>query len=278
MKKLIWLLMFVLILLVIPLSFAAENDDDIIEIGPYKQNSIINIRIACRYSGGDCSPSALCNTTIDYPNTSSLILNQIMEKDNTFFNYTLPSSSTLGKYSMIIRCLDNNRNITKDYIFYITETGEKSSILFIYIIELALKIIFFVFMILISIQGIRKIKKSNENKKTPYLMVTLLRVLWVIVSYSFIFMSPMIALFLFHPNFPIGILQRLTLNTYLIIFILLTIIVILNIFWFGGNLLFKYGGLDHDAKRTNQVLNDMSNFNVSWDIHINKMKNKIFKR
>lgn len=274
MKKIV-LLIFVFILLVLPLLVSAT---DPIEIGPYKQNSIINLLFACTHSGGDCSASASCNMTVDYPNTTHLIYDQNMSKNGTFFNYTLPDSSALGKHTMLVKCLDSTKNLTQDYYFYITKTGEKSSTTFNYIIETFLKLIFFAFMIFLSLWGIRKLRKKNETQKTPYLLVALLRVLWGIVSYALLFMSPFIALFLFDLNFPIGIIQRMTLNTYFIIFLLIGIVIIINIFWFSGHLLLKFGGLDVDKERTNKVLNDINKFYTGWDNIRNKLKNKIFRK
>lgn len=275
--KLKYLLLFIFILLILPLCLA-EVSDEPIEIGPYKQNTLINIRLACTYNGGDCATDASCNITVDYPNTTSMIYNENMTKDGTIFNYTLPDSKTVGRYSMIIKCLSSNYNVTKDYYFYITETGEKNSILFIPIIELALKIGIFAFLIILSIWGINRLREANKNNKTPYLMVAMLRVIWGILSYAFLFISPLLALFLFHPNFSMGILQRITFNTYFIIFVLFGIVLIFNVFWFGSNILLNFGGLNPNAERTNKVLNDLSKFGMDLGILRNKTLNRLFKR
>ncbi len=269
-------IIFIFVFLLFASLVYAQSDP--IDLGTYKQNSNINMRVACRNADGDCSNNANCNITVDYPNTNSMIFNQNMTKNNTFYNYTLPDSSTVGRYSMVFKCNDVNKNTTVDYFFFITATGDKSSTLFIFIIELLLKIAFLIFVVILCIWGIRRVRNANENKKTPYVMVAFLRVLWGSGSYAVLFMSPFLALFLFHPNFSIGTVQNLTLNIYWIIMILITIIIILNIFWFTGNILMKFGGLSHDVESTNKVLKDLSGFSADFNSLKNKISNKFFRK
>jgi len=263
-----------LILIILLMNFCLG--EDITELEPYKQNSQIDIKVHCQHSGGSCSGSAGCNITLEYPNNRSYMLfNEPMTQNLSFYNYTLPDSSNLGWHYMTVYCVDGIFNNSMNYKFEITETGDESSTLFIYIIELFMKIGFFIFLIVLCIWGIRAVKKSE---KTPYKMVALLRSLWAGSSYAMLIISPLIALFLFHPNFSIGIVQRLTLNTYLVLAIIASPIILFNIFYFGGNILLKLGGLHYDAERTDKVLNDFDRFSGGLSRWKNKLKNKMFKR
>jgi len=257
--------------------YVTAVDDNIAEDGPYKQNTNIDLKVSCFHSGGVCSGSAGCNITVEYPtpNNTYMVFNGVMTQNLSFYNYTLPNSSKLGKYYTTAYCVDGTYNVSEKYFFYITETGDKSSTLFIYIIELIMKITFFSFLIFISIKGIRKAK---DKKKTPYKLVALLRVFWVSLSYAVIFMSPFIGLFLFHPNFQIGVLQTLTLNTYIIMFIVAIPVIIFNLFYFGGQILLELGGLDYDKEKTNKVLNDFSRFTEGMGTQGNKIRNKLFRK
>lgn len=250
---------------------------DITELDPYKQNTQIDVKVHCQHTSGSCSNSASCNITVDYPypNITYMVFDQPMTQNKSFYNYTLPDSSRLGWYSMTISCIDGTYQMSYYYKFQVTETGDESSTLFIYIIELIIKIAFFIFLILICIYGIRAVKKAE---KTPYKLVALLRSLWAGGSYGIIFISPIIALFLFHPNFEIGIVQRLTLNTYLVLLAIATPVILFNIFYFGSQLLMKLGGLHYDAERTNMVLNDLDKFSGNLSKWKNKLSNKMFKK
>lgn len=264
--------LYILILLfVLPICLGQE----IIELEPYKQNTDIDIKVHCEHTDGSCSDSASCNITVTYPNTTYIIFDQPMTQNRSFYNYTLPDSSTLGWHTMTISCVDGAYDVTNNYKFQITETGDQSSTLFIYIIELIMKIGFFVFLIIICIWGIRKVRKAE---KTPYKLVALLRSLWAGISYGIIFISPLIALFLFHPNFEIGIVQRLTLNTYLVLFIIASPVILFNMLYFGSQFLFKIGGLHYDAERTNKVLDDLDRFTGRLSQWKTKLGNKLFKR
>jgi len=271
MVKPIYVIMFVILSCFV---LAAEDDPQVIDLGTYKQNSKIEIKVSCINSDELCSVGASCNLTVSYPNTSYMVFDQVMTQNKSFYNYTLPDSSTLGIHSMSIYCIDGTDSILSNYEFLISETGDKSSALFIYIVELLMKVGFFVYLIVISVLGIRKLKKA-EN--TPYRMVALLRTMWAAASYALLFTSPIIALFLFHPNFNISILRVVTLRTYIVIFAVATPIILFNIFYFSGNLLLKWGGLHHDSDRTNKVLNDLSKFSVDTVSFRNKIRNKLFK-
>jgi len=269
MKEYIYL---ILILLIVNFCLA----EDIIELNPYKQNTQIDIKAQCQNSGGLCSNSALCNITVTYPspNIDYMVFDQPMTQNRSFYNYTLSDSSNLGWHTMSISCVDGTDKVTNNYKFQITETGDESSTFFIYKIELMMKIAFFVFLIVLCIWGIRAVKKAE---KTPYRLVALLRSLWAGSSYAMIFISPLIALFLFHPNFEIGIVQRLTLNTYLVLLAIASPVILFNIFYFGSQFLMKLGGLYYDAERTNQVLNDLDKFTGRLSNWKNKLSNKIFR-
>lgn len=71
----------------------------------YKQNSIIDLRIPCSYNGSFCAASTPCNITIEYPNSSIFIDNELMTNTgNGMPNYTLPNSAILGIYPFNVAC------------------------------------------------------------------------------------------------------------------------------------------------------------------------------
>jgi len=142
MKKIILLMIMAICLI----GFASAQSELF-----YKQGSTIDLKIPCFANGTYCSGSATCNITINYPNGTSLINNQPMTNQASFFNYTLNSSQTtvLGPYQSSMVCDENGTSGHSTFQFMITSSGTEpttsKSITFgiITFVALALSALFF---------------------------------------------------------------------------------------------------------------------------------------
>jgi hypothetical protein len=121
MNKLIFVIIFILCL--IPLGIAPLNigsADDLI----YEKNTTIDLKVPCFNNNTFCSPSAICNITIIYPNASVLINNQLMTNGGAFHNYTLTSTNTIGEYQSYMVCNDGGELGYSTFTFMITPNGQ----------------------------------------------------------------------------------------------------------------------------------------------------------
>jgi len=113
------ILIFVIVLIALPLVTAADSF-----IVP--QSSIYDLKVSCAKDGGLCSATALCNITVNYPNSSILVDNQIMTNlDNGYFNYTLNDNQTSvkGEYNGRAWCVDTGVNDTQTFTYSVNPTG-----------------------------------------------------------------------------------------------------------------------------------------------------------
>lgn len=90
----------------------------------YEQGSVIDIKKSVRVDGG-IPNSAVCNISIFYPNSTTLIDYQEMQDQTNFFNYTLSSSQTniKGEYNYDITCFQGGLNETASDGFLINLGG-----------------------------------------------------------------------------------------------------------------------------------------------------------
>jgi len=144
MKKIILLIIFGILLLQfvtsVDIEFTAE------------QNTEVNIIDKCSIGGYPCSPSFDCNITVTIQDIQEvIILNQNMTRNETIYNYTIPSSQTSeeGLYKADIYCSDGNYNGTDEIWFRVTPSGREaltsgeSSTLLIAVASMFLLAIFF---------------------------------------------------------------------------------------------------------------------------------------
>jgi len=92
--------------------------------GVFQQNYQVDIKQVCFINGSLCDT---CNiTSIDYPNGTSIVRDITMTKRNGDFNYTLVSTSVLGKYDVNGYCT-YGIDVTKPWTAYleVTRTGNK---------------------------------------------------------------------------------------------------------------------------------------------------------
>jgi hypothetical protein len=137
-KTITWIL--ILILLVTPIL--AQT---------YEQDEPLDIKAPCMNNGTYCSASATCNVTIFYPNSTTLINNELMTNNQAYHNYSLTEEQTniLGEYEVTIMCQDGTIYGYSTYNYKITPTGEEPSTSegILYIGIFAVLLIFFILCI-----------------------------------------------------------------------------------------------------------------------------------
>jgi len=98
-------------------------------------------------------------------------------------------------------------------------------------IELGIKIALFVFIILFCYVQIIRLKEKNKNNKTPYFMVAYIRGWLGIMSYIFLFLSPLLGVFIFYPGFSIENFQIGLMIFYTVAFFVVTGVLLINFFF-----------------------------------------------
>lgn len=116
MKKII--LLMVGILFIVPLLTAGTV---------YKEHQILDLKVPCSDDGDYCSATTECNITVDYPNSTNLVNNQIMTNQASFHNYTFSSSqiSVSGEYPSTMKCCDSGTCGLSRFSLKITPSGEE---------------------------------------------------------------------------------------------------------------------------------------------------------
>ncbi|UCD20528.1 MAG: hypothetical protein JSW08_01985 [archaeon] len=89
----------------------------------FTRGDTIDLKIPCFNNGTYCSGSATCNLTIDYPNGTVMVDNQLMTNSVAYHNYTLPDSDVIGTYFCSTTCVDGGNTGYSRYTFDITTTG-----------------------------------------------------------------------------------------------------------------------------------------------------------
>jgi hypothetical protein len=140
------LILFLFVLLMIQ-GIYAETTIAPTTIRTYKAYDTVDIKIPCvNYAtgfGNYCSATAVCNITLIYPNGNDFVKNKQMTYSPSYFNYTLPSSDTMGVYTGSISCNDNGvTGINPDITFQITSTGNTSNFSFFLILGIITLICF----------------------------------------------------------------------------------------------------------------------------------------
>jgi len=173
----------------------------------FAESTEIDFKKTCTNSTNSiCSPTANCNITIKYPNSSYAVEGGVMDNNNQgSFNYTLASSKTneLGKYYWDMFCCDGGTCGEGHGYFTITKTGveltqEKA---WIYLGSLALLIFLFV----INLGGISLLPSSNNKDQDgiilsinslKYLRPVLWGIAWLLLLAIFFISSNVTYLYL----------------------------------------------------------------------------------
>lgn len=90
----------------------------------YKSGQDIDLKVPCFNNGTYCSISTACNITIQYPNGSALIHNQVMDNQVSYYNYTIPRNYTgiNGNYFSSMSCCGSSCGYST-FTFDITPNG-----------------------------------------------------------------------------------------------------------------------------------------------------------
>lgn len=113
-------LFFLLVLVSAEPLFFVEKDAD------------YDIKVSCEIGGVRCSSSAICNLSVQYPNSSYLLNDEVMtNQDNGYFNYTLLSlrneTNITGEYDSRVECSQDGHNDTEIFTYLVNPTGIRPS-------------------------------------------------------------------------------------------------------------------------------------------------------
>jgi len=114
----------------------------------YQPNTSMNIVIKCfDIDSNLCSSSTECRLDVFYPNMTSFIYNVTMQRNGTFYNYTVSATSILGVYHASTTCADGTTAGYSTFDFYVgnpsTDPQIKLTILAISIL-LGVAVLFFI--------------------------------------------------------------------------------------------------------------------------------------
>lgn len=112
----------ILILLVFMLFINVVNAEQV-----FKSYDNIDLKIPCINNETYCSPASMCNITVNAPNGSNIINNQLMTNHIAYHNYTISSAYTnqIGNYDVSMICIDGALFGYNNMQFEITSTGAK---------------------------------------------------------------------------------------------------------------------------------------------------------
>lgn len=86
-----------------------------------------NVKFSCENQGARCSATSICNISINYPNSSTLVSNgECTNLNNGYFNYTLDTTqtSTDGEYTARANCIDGIYNATSTFYYKVNNAGK----------------------------------------------------------------------------------------------------------------------------------------------------------
>ncbi len=89
-----------------------------------------NVTFSCENQGARCSIGTICNITINYANSSTLINAQSCDDlNNGNFKYTLSPAQTSanGEYSARANCVDGIANATSTFYYKVNPSGVRTS-------------------------------------------------------------------------------------------------------------------------------------------------------
>jgi hypothetical protein len=93
----------------------------------YKKDSSVDLKVPCINDGAACSDAATCNVTINYPNSTSFVDNQLMTNGGTYHNYTLSDTSVTGEYACTVFCDDGGTTGYSTFSFVINASGNEDN-------------------------------------------------------------------------------------------------------------------------------------------------------
>jgi len=93
----------------------------------FKKGTDVDLKIPCVNEGSACSASAVCNITVNDPNSNNIIDNQEMTNSGAFHNYTLINTETIGEYQATVFCIDGTDADYTTFSLATTENGQEQN-------------------------------------------------------------------------------------------------------------------------------------------------------
>ncbi len=135
-----------------------------------------------------CNNCTYCNfTSVQYPNTTTIMSNVETNRDGTYFNYTLGGGNTsaIGEYGVCYDCGNDVEKSTGCNIFKITPSGKESStgesilyVVFIAILFGILGVLFYFISVLPS-----ENQKNEDSAIIGIVKLKYLRILLIALTY-----------------------------------------------------------------------------------------------
>ena len=167
----------------------------------YKPNQIVDVKVPCSINGFPCASTALCNLSIQCPNSSYFVNNVRMSYNaGGDFNYTLTFLDS-GKYLSKVSCSQTGYNATSTFDIMVTPSGTElttgQGILYVVFTVSS------IFIFLLTLYGAIKLPYRNPRDEDDYIIgmndLKYVKIFLMAMSY-------MILLFIF------GMLRGITYN------------------------------------------------------------------
>lgn len=112
----------------------------------FAQDQDANLKFSCTNENGyPCESTYACNITVQYPNGTLLIDNQEATRNPSYYNITLPDTSTLGFHQYQSFCHNATKAGTSDELYFLVNlTGEEFT---------TGKAVLYIFVLIISVVG-----------------------------------------------------------------------------------------------------------------------------
>ena len=85
------------------------------------------IKIPCTQDGSNCDANTLCLIDVFNEKQSNIVESQVMDSQDGYFSYELPSNTTVGRYSMFVKCSNAQKSGSLETDFSITSKGTAGS-------------------------------------------------------------------------------------------------------------------------------------------------------
>ena len=90
-------------------------------------DSAVSIVEECETNGFPCGSNFQCNISVQNPNENTIIVNQEMTRNSTFYNFTVGESNSvvLGEYPTSVCCTNTTSSGCSEFFYEITPSGSR---------------------------------------------------------------------------------------------------------------------------------------------------------
>jgi len=157
----------------------------------FEKDEEVNFRVRCLNENNSyCDNTVLLTISVTAPNGTTVVNNQTMTFNETFFNYSLPTDDN-GRYEVFI-VSPNNVNTTSTFPYIVNPLGQESTTSRA-ILQFVILIILFFFFILSLIGSIKIPFKNYKNpdgviigvNEIKYLKIILIVVTYILLMFIF---------------------------------------------------------------------------------------------